>query len=262
MENRINRIHNFSQFLLEQEKTLDFGYSSEGSSPIVIVAPHATEDDDVNTKEIAMELAKDLNAFVVINDKFHKPCEDKCDKDEDFNHLPLIGGSYEWDKRVPEMKSFYDTVEAYTKKAGTLSKDNNKRALVLFIHGLKHDKYDIDLGAGVKSAPNMVINAEQHNKAKDNSGEVTAPIKFVEAFRDVLKKKGLNVGTGDAFSAWGSQNGTQYLKNKGIDCYSVQLEINSNLRKDIKKTAEVITTAVKELKDFSESVFYLPQDVK
>ncbi len=91
---------------------------------------------------------------------------------------------------------------------------------------------------------------------------ITSPIKFVETFRDILKKKGLTVGTGDVFSAWDGQNGTQYLRSKGIDCYSIQVEINTNLRNDPKKTAELLSSAVKELKDFSESIFYLPQEVK
>ncbi len=255
----MKRILSFNNFLLENEKTIE--PSSEGSSPIVIVAPHAVEDDDENTKVIAEEMAKNLNAFLLINDKFHKPTDNKDDSTEDFNHLPPSkDGKYEWDKRVPEMKAFYDKLESLAKKASSLSKDNNKRCLVLFIHGLSHDKYDIDLGAGAKSAPNMVINAEQHVKAKDNSGSITAPIKFVENFKEILKKEGLKVGTGDVFSAWDEQNGTQYLRNIGMDCYSIQLEINTNLRDDPKKTAEVLSNAVKQLKDFSESIFYLPQE--
>lgn len=256
------KLLNFTDFLFESEKST-FGIFSEGASPIVIVAPHAVEEDDEHTKEIAEQLAMQLNAFLVINDTFHKPCKTKCEYDEDFNHLPpMKDGELDWSKRVPEMKTFYDTIEQYAKKANVLSKDNNKRCLVLYIHGLKHDKYDIDLGAGVQSAPNMTINAEQHVDSKGNSGDVTAPIKFVEHFRDVLKKAGLNVGTGDVFSAWDGQNGTQYLKLKGIDCYSIQIELNTTMRGDVKKTVGLISSAVKELKDFSESVFYLPQEVK
>lgn len=260
----MKRILNFTDFLFENKKEdAGFGYFAEGTAPIVIVAPHAVEEDDEHTKEIAMDMAKNLNAFIVINDKFHKPCKDKCANDEDFNHLPPAKGKeYDWDKRAPEMKDFYDKIESYAKKAATLSKDNNKRSLVLFIHGLAHDKYDIDLGAGVRSAPNMVLNADQHVKAKDNSGDVTAPIKFVEEFKEALKKKGLKVGTGDVFSAWDGQNGTQYLKFKGVDCYSIQLEINTNLRDDPKKTSELLSSTVKGMKDFSESIFYLPQEVK
>lgn len=249
----MKKLHNFTNFLLESEKrTFD---NIEGSSSIVIVATHGVDEDDDNTKEISIEMAKNLNAFCLINDKFHKPCNDKCENDEDFNHLPPFNGKeYEWDKRVPEMKVFYETLESYAKKASSLSKDNNKRCLVLFIHGLKHDKYDIDLGAGVKSAPNMVINAEQHKKAKENTGDVTAPIKFVETFKEVLEKKGLKVGTGAVFSAWDEQNGGQYLKTKGLDCYTIQVEINANLRKDIKKTADLLSICIKQMTDFSEPI--------
>lgn len=255
----MKRILNFGDFILENEKVDNI----EESAPIVIVAPHAVEADDENTKKIAELLAGNLNAFLLINDKFHKPTEKKDDTTEDFNHLPPCeNGKYDWDKRVPEMKSFYSKLESLAKQASSLSKDNNKRCLVLFIHGLSHDKYDIDLGAGSKSAPNMTINAEQHTKSKDNSGSITAPIKFVETFRDVLKNEGLNVGTGDVFSAWDGQNGTQYLRSIGIDCYCVQLEINTNLRKDPTKTAELLSSAVKQLKDYSESIFYLPQEVR
>ena len=254
----MKRIYNFTEFIFENEN------QGAPSAPIVIVAPHAVEEDDKNTKEIATEMANRLNAFLVINDKFHKPCgDDKCKNCEDFNHLPpLKGKEYEWDKRVPEMKAFYEEIKNSAKSASILSNDNNKRCLVLFIHGLAHDKYDIDLGAGVKSAPNMVINAEQHEKAKDNSGDVTAPIKFVETFKDLLKKEGLTVGTGAVFSAWDEQNGTQYLKTKGIDCYSIQVEINSSLREDPIKTADLLCSAISQLKDFSESIFVLPQEVK
>ena len=253
----MKRIHNFTEFIFENEN------QGAPSAAIVIVAPHAVEEDDENTKEIATELANHLGAFLVINDKFHKPCKNKCENCEDFNHLPpLKGKEYEWDKRVPEMKAFYEEIKNSAKAASIRSTDNNKRCLVLFIHGLAHDKYDIDLGAGVKSAPNMVINAEQHTKSKNNSGDVTAPIKFVETFKDILKKKGLTVGTGAVFSAWDEQNGIQYLKTIGADCYSIQVEINTTLRKDPKKTAELLSSAVSELKDFSESIFVLPQDVK
>jgi len=252
----MKRILDFGGFLLESEN------ANVGKSPIVIVAPHAVEDDDENTLEISEQMAKSLNAFLLVNDKFHKPTETKDNKTEDFNHLPpSTDGKYEWDKRVPEMKAFYDKLESLAKKASDLQEGNNKRCLVLFIHGLSHDKYDIDLGAGAKSAANMVINADQHVKSKDNTGSITAPIKFVESFRDVLKKKGLDIGTGDVFSAWDGQNGAQYLRSKGIDCYCIQLEINTNLRNDPKKTAELLSSAVKEMKDFSESIFYLPQEV-
>lgn len=250
----MKRILSFTDFLNE---------NVIGKNPIVIVAPHAVEGDDDHTKEIAEIMAEKLNAFCLINDKFHKPTKDDKENSEDFNNLPPSEeGKYDWSKRVPEMKNFYDTLESYANQANNLREGNNKRCLVLFIHGLKHDKYDIDLGAGSKSAPNMTINAEQHVKSKDNTGSITAPIKFVENFRDILKKKGLNIGTGDVFSAWDGQNGTQYLRSKGNDCYCIQLEINSNLRNDPTKTAELLCSAVSELKDFSESIFYLPQEVK
>lgn len=255
-----NHVLSFNDFLFENENV--FGSFSEGTAPIVIVAPHGVDKDDLNTKEIAKALALKLNAFFVINDTFHKPCKKKCAFDEDFNLLPIKDGKLDWTDRVSEMKAFYDTIEQYAKKANTLSKDNNNRCLVLYIHGLKHDKYDIDLGAGVQSEANMVINAEQHADSKGNTGSVTTPIKFVEQFKKSLQKKGLTVGTGDVFSAWNNKNGTQFLKLKGIDCYSIQVELNVNMRNDIKKTVDLLSFAVQESKDFSESIFYLPQDVK
>jgi hypothetical protein len=219
-------------------------------------------------------MAKKLNAFLVINDEFHKPCDKKCDKCEDFNHLPPMidepstspigyqGKKYDWSKRAPEMEQFYTRIENYAAHAASLNKSNNKKCLVLFIHGLSHDTYDVDLGAGAKSAPNMVINADQHIKSKDNTGTITAPINFLEKFKSVLEDAGLKVGAGDVFSAWDEQNGAQYLRNMGHDYYTVQMEINTNLRDDPKKTADLLSNAVQKMDDYSESIFYLPQEAR
>ena len=245
---------NFNDFLFEQEQQ-NFGISFEGDTRYVIVAPHAVEADDENTKEIALELAKKLNAYCIINDVYHKPCKDKCDKDEDFNSLPPEQkGIYQWNERVPAMKSFYDTLQNYCSKASVKSADNNKRCLVLFIHGLVHGDIDLDIGAGLKAAPNMVINSEQHVKAKENSGDMTAPVKFVETMKSEFDKTGINTGTGSVFSGWGKQNGTQYLRNLGNDCYSVQLEINKNLRDSPDETASKIASVISKLTDFSEKL--------
>lgn len=253
----MRKILTFDDFLLESEQKESYGVSRTGSSPFVLVAPHANETDDEGTMAIALEMADKLNAFCVVNSKFYKPEDMEGTMHHDFNEVPKDD---KWGRA--EQKQFYDKVETFTKRAGALQHGNNKRALVLFLHALGDDAVDVDLGAGMKDTANMIVNAEQHEKAKNNSGEITAPVNFVEKLRDIFKGAGLKVGTGKVFSAWSEKNGTQYLRTKGIDCYSIQLELGKSMRKDPIKTADILSKCIKKMTDYSEPIFYKPTETK
>jgi hypothetical protein len=231
----------------------NYGIREKGNSKFVFVAPHAA-GDDLRTKELAEEIARLLDASVVINEMYAQKTSTHSYQNpyiEDFNNLPWSDAQqiYLWDKRCPEMKEFYEHIKEYAEDA---RKYGNGRAIIIYIHGMDDDgtNLGIDIGFGAKYLDGKLHGAREHPDAQNNYGEIRAEPEDIEKLRALLADKlkvdySINVGIGKRYAAWSRHNGIQY--HFGTPDYSFQLEVSQFLRKPqrIKYSAQLIANALK-----------------
>jgi hypothetical protein len=231
----------------------NYGIREKGNSKFVFVAPHAA-GDDLRTKELAEEIARILNASMVINEIYVQKTSTRSYQNpyvEDFNNLPWSDAqqTYLWDKRCPEMKEFYEHIKEYAEDA---RKYWNGRAIIIYIHGMDDDgtNLGIDIGFGAKYLDGQLKGARERPGARNNYSEIRARSEDIEKLRTLLAEKlevdySINVGIGERYAAWSRHNGVQY--HFGTPDYSFQLEISQFLRKPqrIKYSAQLIADALK-----------------
>jgi len=235
-----------------------YGKKELGNSRFVIVAPHAA-GDDLRTGELAEELARLLNASVVINEIYVQRTSTRSYQNpyvEDFNYLPWSEEKqdYQWDKKHPDMKQFYDDVK---ESANEVRKHGKGSAVIVYIHGMDDigKNLGIDIGFGAKYLEGKIKGAlgdDRHPDAQDNSGEIRARLEDIEKLKAFLYEKlkrdySIRVGIGERYAAWSRNNGIQY--HFGTPDYSIQLEISQFLRdpKRIKYTAQLTAEALKQV---------------
>jgi hypothetical protein len=236
----------------------NYGNKEKDNSRFVIVAPHAA-GDDLRTAELAEEIARLLNASVIINEVYVQRISTRSYQNpyvEDFNFLPWSNEQqiYHWDKKHPEMKEFYDHIKEYAEDA---RKYGDGRAVIVYIHGMDDDgkNLGIDIGFGAKYYQAKLIAASGKNRhldAQDNYGEIRASPEDMEKLKTLLSNElnrdySINVGIGERYAAWSIHNGVQF--HFGTLDYSFQLEISQFLRKQtrIKYTANLIADALKQV---------------
>jgi hypothetical protein len=240
----------------------NYGQRKQGSSRFIIVAPHAA-GDDLRTKEVAEEIARHLNASLVINEKYVKPSNSRAASTpklvEDFNKLSWSASQqdYIWDRKHPHMKEFYDHIKEFVKIA---KQHGNSDAVVVYIHGMgdNSDKIGIDIGCGLRYHDGRLKGTQgtrdRHPDAGSNTGVRRAKREDIESLKGNLEQRlnadghNLKVGVGEKYAAWSRQDGVQYHANDS-DATSFQLEISSELRKPekIKYLAKLISDALKNV---------------
>lgn len=231
-----------------------YGFREAGQTHFVIVAPHAA-GDDLRTGQVAKHLASALNASLVVNDTFIKPRNSAAASHpelvEDFNQLSWTRRGYDWRRKKPAMKTFYDHVKEFAAKA----RGRGGRAVVIYIHGMQDNPngIGIDIGPGAKNRRGAIRGAKGRNRHPDagnNTGVVRAGRADIENLKDKLSEglgpHGLTVGVGRFQPAWSRRNGVQI--HAGTSDHSLQLEISSFLRGQdkVQKTAAMIAQALKE----------------
>jgi hypothetical protein len=214
-----------------------YGYNKEGTSKFVIVAPHGA-GDDLKSGIIANRIAKNLNGAVVVNNQYLKPNNSRSNRADkhvrDFNRLCWSKKKkrYLWNPR-PELKTFFNDIEAFCKKARKHSRDH--KAVIIYIHSLKGKTIGIDLGVGLKSIKDknkFVFNQKNISK---NSGIVTIKINQVKKLKKILEDRlladrGLKFSIGRVHSGWSKSSGIQFHKHEGRSDYALQMEISRTLR--------------------------------
>ena len=221
----------------------NYGLKREGKSFFLIIAPHAA-GDDLKTALISAQLAKSLNGFLLINNKYFKKNNhrsiDQPDLIADFNKLTWSYRQYKylWQRKTPALKTFFADIGLYCKQARTYHPE--QKAVAIYIHGMKDKKTGIDIGVGLKTirGNNKFINsAKAQNK---NSGLITIKISQLKKIKSILQKAlekdyQLKVSVGKKHIGWSKQSAIQWHKHEGRDDYALQLEINSSLRKPINR---------------------------
>lgn len=219
-------------------KRTKYGFKKKGESQFVVIAPHAA-GDDLKTGLLARRLAKKLNAFLVVNNKFFKPTNSRAmlkpDQVQDFNKL---GWGYKsqkyfwWNKKKP-MRAFYSRISKYCNQAKQFSRE--KKAVAIYLHGTKEDHIGIDIGAGLRGLKfknRFIGSSHSHYHCTGVPTLKINQIKMMKAKLEPLleQKYGLKVGVGHHFPAWSKRIGIQFHKNCGRDDYAMQLEISKFLR--------------------------------
>ncbi len=237
-----------------------YGKKSTGQSRFVIIAPHGA-GDDLKTGVIASRLAKKLNGFLIINNKFVKPGNKNADKNpqtvEDFNKLrwSYTKSKYLWKRKKPEMNDFFKDIKYFCEQAKNFSE--GKKTLAIYIHGIHSEDIAIDIGAGVKKhndSINKVFGTKKHKEVKDNTGKVTVKIstlkKIKKQLSDKIKKDfGLDITVGNRYSGWSKQSAIQFHKLEGHDDYALQFEISHLFRQDNDKINYIVGLLADTLKD-------------
>jgi len=249
----------------------NYGKKQERDSKYVIVAPHAA-GDDIHSGDIAEKVAEILQASLVVNERFVKPNNSNALENlvnvEDFNRLSckkkknndgeVIGHEYNWENKKPEMKKFYDDIQAYVQDA---KKHGNP--VVVYIHGMRdgQDDVGIDIGYGVKhNDQGKLVSAKKHPEAGKNSGVRRASYKQISKVKESLKQglknqeSNYKVGIAQAkrknaqgknieFAAWSRSNGIQFHAGDE-NVASFQLEICKSLRDKPDYCAKLIANAI------------------
>ncbi len=214
---------------LENEIQRLFGTVRKGHTNIVVVAPHAA-GPDMNTGQVAEELARNLGAYLVINYIHHK-------RKHNFNDLRQMEKQDENGKKP--MKEFYNCIDKLAEEAKQHAKGlhkGKKRTLIVYVHGMAdRDDLGVDIGIGVKWNPQKqkYQGAEYHPKAGTNTGKVQANFEMTKTMRRMLDAKlktnmGLRALIGSYKPAWDKNNGIQH--HAKTDNHAIQVEINKTLR--------------------------------
>lgn len=246
------------------EQETDYGINKKGKSRFVVVAPHAAGDDS-GTEKLARNIAEQLGAYLVINNKYMKPTNRRAESNpqfvKDFNKLPWSRGTqrYRWNNKHSPMKEFYDDIKGFAESAREYAEDG--RAVVVYIHGMRDDgdRIGIDIGFGAKYHNGILKGTQGKNRHPDagtNTGVVRAKREYMVSLKETLNQSlwadhSLKAGIGEAtngnktrFAAWSRTNGIQY--HAGTPDYSFQLEVSYKLREscNIRYTSKLIADAL------------------
>ncbi len=218
---------------------------SEGSSNVLVVAPHGFPGDDDHTDYLAYFLAKELDASYLINNKaFHKPGRHhNCGRPANLNQP--------WSSN-PDTKRFMQILLEMIK---TIAKRSETAPLVLCIHGMSDANArrlcagDFCIGAGYTS--------EERESALAPGGGATASKEVIEGLIEGLCKKGFSATDGIP----------QYCAKKAIPGYlkfmepsigtthALQVEVRYLGLRDpdnILRTARGLATVVRGLRAFKK----------
>lgn len=224
----------------------NYGSKKAGSSPFVIVAPHAA-GDDLKTGYIARQLAESLNGFALINTVYKKPSNTKArpENTEDFNQLSWWAAKqkYLWfrpKRRHKDMRHFFRDLKEYCDEARKFRPD--KKAVCIHIHGMKPCEYGIDLGVGIP---------DETKKTEKNTGINTLEMTLVKNLQAELEKilfenYQLKVSIGK-YSGISRQSAIQFHVHDQYNDHAVQIEISSFFRMEKEKIDFIIQTLSKTL---------------
>jgi len=245
----------------DQQKTTktSYGIKRPGTSPFVIIAPHGA-GDDLKSGIIVKKIAKQLDAFFIINYNYKKPSNsDKKGRIEDFNKLCWSEKHnkylWRWSKKKKAMREFFKDIADFCDQAK--KRHRHRKAIAIYIHGLKDrgEKIGIDIGAGLKSIKDRNRFLFSFKHSSDNSGMATVKIGQLKKLKHTIEQRlkkdhKLLVNVGHIHTGWSKSSAIQFHKHEGRNDYAIQLEINELLRNNQKNTnytADLIASALKKV---------------
>jgi len=216
-----------------------YGYKLKRQSPFVIIAPHASGDDQ-KTATITRQLAERLGASMIVNRKFFKPenrkAKDKPAYIEDFNQLrwSQLKNQYLWSSKKVAMYEFFKDVSRCCDNARKYATEH--KSIAVYIHGIRDKEIGVDLGVGIKARGDRNKFAESLSSTASNSGRATIKISKLKKIRRILnegmqEKFKLIATVGCIFIGWSRRSAIQFHKHEGRNDYAIQLELNKKVRR-------------------------------
>jgi len=213
----------------------NFGYIINGiieprKINFILVAPHAAGDDR-QTDPITAALARELNCHALVNNKFKKQGNKHIEDSnfvEDFNRPSWNAEEkiYEWDEKKREMHEFYRQLSQLIKQ---IKQINPLQPVSLFIHGMKENSVEVDLGCGARYHNGNLIGTTKHPQAGKNTGIITLELEKVILIKHELIALGISATIGQYEAAWRRNNGVQLCA--GLNCRALQIELSGEFRK-------------------------------
>ena len=223
-------------------------------SNVIVIAPHAVINNDDHTGPLARQLAKSLNGYAVINEKYRRPCEGEQPDLEglvlDLNDTGQCGA---YPKAVSEFISpIYGLVDRI--------KEDHGNVLILLIHGIADesieavshflnkgkaspDEFDILLGFGQ--------NGDDKSKLTAHEDAFVKPL--IDSLRELKIEAAVapnkSVGGHGPYCAAKPENLNQELGKLEHGQQSIQLEVRMegfrNDRDIAKNTGEKLARAIR-----------------
>lgn len=230
----------FREELFPEQELKIFG---QGSSNVLVVAPHGFPGDDDHTDYLAYFLAKELNASYLINNKlFYKP-----GKQRPMGQAANL--NQPWSSN-PHTRKFVDIL---LKMVSAIGARINATPLVLCIHGMSDANArrlcagDFCLGAG--------YTAEEREEALAPGGAATASKEVIEGILGGLCRRGFSATDGvPQYCAKKAIPGfLKSMENSIGPTHAVQVEVRYLGLRDpanLVNTARELASVVRELAAF------------
>jgi hypothetical protein len=211
----------------EDKPTVEF---HEGKTDILIVAPHAVQDDDDNTEVIAFNMAAQLECSYLIN-----------------NRVKRGEGNYNSKKDAIKDHEFITNLRSIL--------DEDGPTLVLWIHGIDEENIPKEkkrLGLGDDENLECLIGYGQPDR-------FTALPEIVEKLCSILNEKGISAriaSDNSKYRGWSKDNMNQWCRNQEEyndlgKAQSIQLEFRKKgLRstpEEAQKTGEMLAAVFNQL---------------
>ena len=207
----------------------------EGKIPVIVFAPHGFNGNDENTSIMARSIAKEINAYAVINKGWERSDVVNCFDDKaDCNNVEHCHEYVVKDEVL-------DPLIRFIAKA----KKNHGTAFLYNIHGMSdrhrkkaQDKMDVVIGFGDGDPPSFSMDIWRK-----------------DFFVSKLNVLGINAYEGKAggnMSGWSRNNMNQLFRKWYLDSnvQSLQIEVTHELRSDVTMaliTSDYLATCMLEL---------------
>ncbi len=209
-----------------------------GKTPILLVAPHGAGPSDIRTAEMTDYLARQLNAYAVINTGWKRRSKPK------YKDFKANCNNLDHCKKNPLKKEFLDPI--HWCKAQILH--YHKKVNLFLIHGMDdsirdYGKIDVVVGFGQGDPP-------RHSCTHS----------FKDRMQSALSMEGFTPAQGKAggrLSAWGSKNLNQLFTNDQ-DVESIQIEVVLSLRNTDKIALETAHRIGKAIRNTCDKRIFLP----
>jgi N-formylglutamate amidohydrolase len=204
----------------------------QGTSPIVIVAPHGYDDE--NTAQISELVARDLGAFAVINRGWRK--SKKIDQMKDLANCNDI-------RHIHEEVVKEEFLNPILRSVARIKSKNNGKALMILVHGCRDEVRT----RAEDEMMDMIV-----GYGAGNPVSYSCRLKTKNVLIHCLREEGFGVyegASGSKYAGWAKNNLNQFFTRWIPDHHveSVQLEIVHEMRCDrsmVSMTSEGIVSAL------------------
>lgn len=210
----------------------------QGSVPVLLVAPHGHHLDDTNTAELALEVARQLDAFAVVNNDWKRGVTvDALTSVANCNNRDHCQDSVVYEEFYAPVLEAVDAIQAIESEGAGQSEPH---PLVLMLHGVGN-RVRVDAGD-----PDLSVIIGYGRGTPDR---LTCDSGVMDTFAHHLSQSSLGIyfgRPGGNYSAHSKKNLTQDVHGK-TGCSVLQLEFVTDVRDPLAKcheTADVLAAVL------------------